>query len=409
MKRPELLAPAGDLEKLKMAIIYGADAVYLAGSEFGLRAAAGNFNIEDMKTGIDFAHEKGKKVYITANIIPHNNDLENLPEYATRLYELGADAIIVADPGAFSVIKEAVPKMEIHISTQANNTNYKTIEFWHKLGAKRVVIARELSFTEIKEIREKTPTNVELEAFIHGAMCVSYSGRCLLSNYMINRDANRGECAQPCRWKYYLMEEKRPNEFFPVFEDERGTHIFNSKDLCMIEHIPELVKSGISSLKIEGRVKSSYYVAIVIKAYRNAIDSYFENPEKYVLDDYIRDELEKVSHREYTKGFFFGWAKEQAQIYHTSAYIREYDIVGMVRAYNNDTKIATIEQRNRFFLGDEVEFVRPDKPFFKQIINEMKNEQGDDIRSAPHPQMTLMIPVQFPVIPNTLIRKKKDV
>ncbi len=409
MIKPELLAPAGDLEKLKIAIIYGADAVYLAGEKFGLRAAAGNFNFEDMKRGIDFAHANGKKAYVTANIIPHNDDLDELPDYVSKLSSIGADAIIVADPGAFSTIKETVPEMEIHISTQANNTNYKTVEFWHRLGAKRIVLARELSFAEIKEIREKISPDIELEAFIHGAMCVSYSGRCLLSNYMINRDANRGECAQPCRWKYYLMEEKRPGEYFPVFEDEKGTHIFNSKDLCMIEHIPELVKSGISSFKIEGRVKSFYYVATVIKAYRDAIDAYFDNPDKYVLNNYIREELEKVSHREYTTGFFFGWKDKDTQIYHTSAYIREYDIVGLVKSYDENTRIAEIEQRNRFFLGDEVEFLQPHKPFFAQVIEKMTNENGESIDSAPHPQMTVMIPVKIPVVPNTLMRKKKVV
>lgn len=409
MKKPELLAPAGNLEKLKMAVIYGADAVYLGGEEFGLRAAADNFNTEEMKEGVEFAHSRGKKVYVTANIIPHNEDLQGLPEYIREVSEIGVDALIVSDLGVFAIAKEVAPDLEIHISTQANNTNWKSAEFWHKLGAKRIILARELSLQEIKEIREKVPADVELECFVHGAMCISYSGRCLLSNYMANRDANRGACAHPCRWKYYLVEEKRPGEYMPVVENERGTFIYNSKDLCMIEHIPELLKSGISSLKIEGRVKSAYYVATVVKAYRQAIDAYMDNPEKYVFDPALLDELKKVSHREYTTGFYFGKPSGKEQIYHTSSYIREYDIVGLVKEYDPVTGIAIIEQKNRFFVGDEVEVVQPDKPFFfTQIIEEMRNEEGQAINVAPHPQMVLKIPMKVPVVPYSMLRKKGE-
>jgi putative protease len=409
MKKPELLAPAGNLEKLKMAVIYGADAVYLGGEEFGLRAAADNFNTEEMKEGVEFAHSRGKKVYVTANIIPHNEDLQRLPEYIREVSEIGVDALIVSDLGVFAIAKEVAPDLEIHISTQANNTNWKSAEFWHKLGAKRIILARELSLQEIKEIREKVPADVELECFVHGAMCISYSGRCLLSNYMANRDANRGACAHPCRWKYYLMEEKRPGEYMPVVENERGTFIYNSKDLCMIGHIPELLKSGISSLKIEGRVKSAYYVATVVKAYRQAIDAYMDNPGKYVFDPALLDELKKVSHREYTTGFYFGKPSGKEQIYHTSSYIREYDIVGLVKEYDPVTGIAIIEQKNRFFVGDEVEVVQPDKPFFfTQIIEEMRNEEGQAINVAPHPQMVLKIPMKVPVVPYSMLRKKGE-
>jgi len=407
MNKPELLAPAGNLEKLKMAIIYGADAVYLGGEEFGLRAASDNFTNEEIKEGIDFAHSRGKKVYITANIIPHNADLKEFPEFVQEMNNFGADALIVSDLGMFDIIKEIAPDMEIHISTQANNVNWRSALLWHKLGAKRIVLARELSLSEISEIRSKLPDDVELEAFVHGAMCISYSGRCLLSNYMTGRDANRGECAHPCRWKYYLMEEKRPGEYMPVYENDRGTFIYNSKDLCMIEHIPELVESGISSFKIEGRVKSAYYVATVVKAYREAIDSYFDDPEHYVFNPELLDELKKVSHREYTTGFYFGKPTGKEQIYHTSSYIREYDIVGLVLDYDESTGIATVEQRNRFYAGDEVEIMQPGKPYFKQIVEEMRNQDGEIIEVAPHPQMILKIPVKQPVVRDAIIRKMK--
>lgn len=408
MNKPELLAPAGNLEKLKMAILYGADAVYLGGKQFGLRVASDNFTIEQMKEGIAFAHSKGKKAYVTVNIIPHHEDLETLPEYVSAVQGMGADAIILSDPGIFAVVKEVAPDMEIHISTQANNTNWKSAEFWYKLGAKRVVMARELSLEEISEIRSKVPEHLELEAFIHGAMCISYSGRCLLSNYMTERDANRGACAHPCRWKYYLMEEKRPGEYMPVYQDNRGTYIYNSKDLCMIQHIPELCKSGLSSFKIEGRVKSAYYVSTVVNAYRQAIDAYLESPEKYVLDPLLLEELQKVSHRAYTTGFYFGKPSGQEQIYETGSYIREYDIVGLVKAYDRHTGIATIEQRNRLMLGDEIEVLQPGRPYFAQVIEQMENKEGEKIDVAPHPQMVFKIPMANPVVADSILRRRKQ-
>lgn len=407
MNKPELLAPAGDLEKLKMAVIYGADAVYLGGEEFGLRAQAENFTIDQMKEGIEFAHSMGKKVYVTLNIIPHNDDLLGLPEYVKELDSLGIDAVIVSDLGIFEMVKESAPNMEIHISTQANNTNYKSVEMWHKLGAKRVILARELSLEEIKEIRNKVSQEVELEAFIHGAMCISYSGRCLLSNYMANRDSNRGMCAHPCRWKYYLMEEKRPGEYLPVFENQRGTFIYNSKDLCMIEHIPELIECGLSSIKIEGRIKSSYYVATVVKSYRMAIDKYFDNPKEYKYNPLWLGEIKKASHREFTTGFYFSKPSGNEQIYDNSSYIREYSFVGMVLEYDSKTKIAKIEQRNRMFKGEEIEIVSP-SDYYIQKIDYMTNQEGEEIDVAPHPQMIVYMKMDKEVEPFTMLRKKAE-
>ena len=408
MNKPELLAPAGNLEKLKMAVIYGADAVYLAGKQFGLRAASDNFTLAQMKQGIAFAHERHKKVYVTINIIAHNEDLTDLPEYIRSIDALGVDAVIVSDLGIFDIVRENAPNMEIHISTQANNTNWRAAMFWQKLGAKRVVLARELSLEEIKQIRRNIDDSVELEAFVHGAMCISYSGRCLLSNYMADRDANRGACAHPCRWKYYLVEEKRPGEYMPVYEDERGTYIYNAKDLCMIRHIPALMESGITSFKIEGRVKSAYYVATVVKAYREAIDAYMQSADTYTFDERLWHELQKVSHREYTTGFYFGKPGGSEQIYHTSSYIREYDIIGVVKAYDENEGWALIEQRNRFCVGDEIEFLQPDKPYFTQQVKQMQNEEGKTIDSAPHPQMIIRMPVSQLVKPHTIIRKMKE-
>lgn len=407
MIKPELLAPAGSLEKLKMAIIYGADAVYFGGEEYGLRAGADNFTKEEMAEGIKFAHDREKKVYITANIIPHNEDLAGIPEFIKQIEELGADGVILADPGIFSIVKETAPNLEIHLSTQANNTNFKSALFWHSLGVKRIVLARELSFKEVKEIREKTPDTLEIEAFIHGAMCISYSGRCLLSNYMVGRDANRGLCAHPCRWKYYLVEEKRPSEYFPIEENARGTFLFNSKDLCMIEYIPHIIESGISSLKIEGRIKSAYYVATVVKAYRQAIDEYLVNPKEYKFNPIWLEEIKKASHREYTTGFYFEKPTENDQVYENSSYIREYSFIGMVLEYDKDTGVATIEQRNRFYIGDEIEVVSPND-FFVQKIQSMKDSEGNEIDVAPHPQMILKINMDRPVEPYTMLRKKVE-
>jgi len=406
--KAELLAPAGSLEKLKMAVVYGADAVYLGGEAFGLRAYADNFTIDDLKDGVKFAHERGKKVYITMNIFPHNEDLLEMPEYIKEVERIGVDAIILSDPGVLSLVKETAPDMEIHLSTQANNTNWMSANFWHKQGVKRIVLARELSFNEINEIRKKTPSSLELEIFVHGAMCISYSGRCLLSSYMAGRDSNRGLCAHPCRWKYYLMEEKRPGEYFPVYENERGSFIFNSKDLCMIEYIPQIIESGATSLKIEGRMKSSFYVATVVKAYREAIDSYYQNKDNFVLDPKLLEEVSKASHREYTTGFFFNKPDSQSQIYNTSSYIREYDFIGVVQKYDKATKIATIEQRNRMYKGEEIEVLNPKGDFFVQRIEWMKNADGEEIDVAPHPQMTVYMPMKEEVGEYTILRRKSQ-
>lgn len=405
MQKIELLAPAGDLTKLKMAVLYGADAVYIGGEAFGLRTASKNFSYEQMEEGLRFAHERGKKVYLTTNIIPHNEDLAGFAEYIDTVAELGIDAVIVADLGLFSFIRKRHPNLHIHISTQANNTNYLSANAWHEMGAQRVVLARELSLGEIADIRANTPDSLEIEAFVHGAMCISYSGRCLLSNYLTGRDANKGACAQPCRWNYALMEEKRPGEYIHVEEDERGSFFFNSKDLCMIGHIPELVKSGITSFKIEGRVKSEYYVATVVKAYREELDRYEKDPEGYRFDPESFHEVLKVSHRPYTTGFYFGKTDENAQVYETSSYIRDYDIVGLVTGYDEATGIATVEQRNKFSVGDTVEIIQPGKPYFSQKVEWLKDTSGAPITSTPHPQMVFTMPLDTPVAPNAMLRK----
>ncbi|MBU5677980.1 U32 family peptidase [Alkaliphilus sp. MSJ-5] len=405
MKKVELLAPAGDLERLKVAIMYGADAVYLGGQIFGLRAAAKNFSYEDLTEGVRFAHERGVKVYVTANIIPHNEDLEGFPEYLEQIYKIGVDAVIVSDPGTFSIVKETVPNMEVHISTQANNTNHMTAKFWGSLGASRVVLARELNFNEIKEIRDNIPEDLELEAFVHGAMCMSYSGRCLLSNYMANRDANRGECAQPCRWKYNLVEEKRPGEYIQVIEDEKGTYFMNSKDLCMIEYIPEIIESGITSLKIEGRMKTTYYVAMVVKAYRAAIDSYYDNPNNWEFNPKWMEELKKASHRDFTTGFYLNKPGYTEHHYDNTSYVRDYSFIGIVKDYDETNKIATIEQRNRFFLGDQIEITGP-KEDVAMTITEMWDEDMNPIDVAPHPQQIIKIRVELPVAENYILRKE---
>ncbi len=405
MQKPELLAPAGDLEKLKMAVLYGADAVYIGGESFGLRVASKNFDRAQMEEGIRFAHERGVKVYVTVNIIPHNTQLHGFPQYLDMLCEIGADAVIVADLGLFSLVRELHPEMSVHVSTQANNVNYETVRMWHKLGAERVVLARELSFTEIKEIREKTDPSLELEAFVHGAMCISYSGRCLLSNYLTKRDANLGACAQPCRWKYALVEEKRPGEYMEISESDNGTFIFNSKDLNMIAHIPELVKSGITSFKIEGRVKSEYYVATVVNAYRREIDRYFADPEGYVFDAGALEEVLKVSHRPYCTGFYFGKTDENSQVYENSSYIRDYDIVGFILDYDDATGIATVAQRNKFSVGDTVEIMQPGRAYFTQKVEWMKNEAGEDIDCVPHAEMVFTMKLDKPACANAMIRK----
>lgn len=408
MKKPELLAPAGDLEKLKMAIIYGADAVYLGGIQFGLRASAKNFTMDELIEGVNFAHKRGKRVYVTLNIIPHNDDLIGLEDYVRELEKAEIDAVIVSDPGVLSIVKSTSPSMEIHLSTQANTTNYQSARFWYNQGVKRIIVARELSLEEIKDIITNVPEDLDIEAFVHGAMCISYSGRCLLSNYMTGRDANRGECAQSCRWNYYLMEEKRPGEYFPINEDERGTYVFNSKDLCMLNHIPELVKSDIKSLKIEGRMKSQYYVATVVRSYRMAIDKYFENPQNYRYNEDWLEEIKKASYRDFTTGFYFGKPGGEEQNYSSSSYIRIYDFAGLVLDYESEAGIAIVEQRNRMFVGDEIEIFGPSKEHFVQKIEKMWNDKDEEIDVAPHPQQIIKIKVAQPVQKWDIIRKRKE-
>ena len=407
MKKPELLAPGGSLEKLKTAIDYGADAVYIGGEAFSLRVAAENFSKEDMLEGLSYAHERGKKVYLTANILPHNDDIEEFESFVKEIRPMGFDAVLIADLGLFDMMQSLAPEIPIHVSTQANNINYRSAIMWHKMGAKRVVLAREMSFKEIAEFQKKIPEDLELEAFVHGAMCISYSGRCLLSNYMTGRESNMGACAHPCRWNYKLVEETRPNEYMDVFENERGTFIFNSKDLCTIEHIPELVKSGIASLKIEGRVKTSYYVATVVGAYRRELDRYFNDPEGYVFNKAEYDELCKVSHRPYTTGFYFGKPDENSQVYTSSSYIRDYDLIGIVQEYDENTGIAKITQRNRFFKGDEAEIIQPMKPFFTQTLDFLRDENGNDIDVANHAEQIVFIKMSEPVCEGAMLRKKR--
>lgn len=404
MKKPELLAPAGNLEKLKMALIYGADAVYMGGKAFGLRAFSDNFAENELEQGIAFAHSVGKKAYITINIFPHNDDLGALPDYIRSVAAMGADAIIVSDLGIFRIARQVAPALPIHISTQANSTNWSTVQFWQELGASRVVLARELSLADIRLIREKA--DIELEAFVHGAMCMSYSGRCLISNYLTGRDANRGQCAQPCRWKYHVMEESRPGVYLPVVEDERGTYIFNSKDLCLISHLPELIDSGLDSFKIEGRMKSVHYVATVIKVYREAIDAYCSaaGTAFHVKQEWL-EELQKVSHREYTTGFYFNKTTEQDQIYTSSSYLQTHDFIGLVKEYNPVTGRAVVEQRNNMKVGEKIEIMQPGTENFVQIIREMFDAEGHSIDVAPHPQQIVTMPVDKPVVPYAMLRR----
>lgn len=403
MKKPELLAPAGNMEKLKMALLYGADAVYLGGKAFGLRAFGGNFTNEELQEAVNFAHKLGKKIYVTVNIFPHNSDIAKLPAYLTFLNEIKVDAILVADLGVFTLAKEYAPDVELHISTQANNTNWAAVNAWGELGASRVVLAREMSLEEIKEIREKC--SVELEMFVHGAMCISYSGRCLMSNYLTGRDANRGSCAQPCRWNYALVEEKRPGQYFPVLEDERGTYIFNSKDMCLLPYLPDVIASGVDSLKIEGRMKSVHYAASVVKAYREAIDSYFAAPEQFEVKKEWVEELDKVSHRAYTTGFYYGRPTEKDQIYGTSSYTQTSDFVGLVLDYDEKTGFATVEQRNNMKVGQEIEIFQPHLAGYRQILQEMYNDEGEAIQVAPHPQQIVKIRMDKPVEPYGILRR----
>lgn len=404
-KKPELLAPAGSLEKLKIAFQYGADAVYFGGEAFSLRAAAQNFSYDEIKEGAEIAHKLGKKMYCTVNVMPRNEELDRLPKFLKELEELNVDAVLVSDLGVLSLVKKYT-KLPIHISTQANTINYEACNLYHTIGAERVVLARECSLKEIKEIRSNIPEDLEIEVFVHGAMCISYSGRCLLSSYMTGRDSNRGSCAQSCRWKYSLVEEKRPNEYFPIEEDSHGTYIMNSKDLCMIEYIPELMEAGISSLKIEGRNKSEYYVAIVINAYRKAIDLYYEDPDNYKLPKEILEEMYKVSHREYYTGFFFNEPNSEGLIYNTNNHIREYDVVAIVLDYDEETKIATCRQRNKFIQGDTVEILSPNSQGESFIVEDLFNEDGEEIDGCPHPGMICKVRIPYKVQRNSFIRKE---
>ena len=391
MKKPELLIPASSLEVLKTAVIFGADAVYIGGEAFGLRAKAKNFSREEMAEGIAFAHAHGAHVHVTANILAHNNDLEGAREYFRELKEMKPDALIIADPGMFMMAREICPEIDIHVSTQANNTNYETYLFWHKLGAKRVVSARELSLAEIREIREHIPEDLEIESFIHGAMCISYSGRCLLSNYFTGRDANQGACTHPCRWKYAVVEETRPGEYMPVYENERGTYIFNSKDLCMIEHIPEMVAAGIDSFKIEGRMKTALYVATVARTYRKAIDDLFESEEKYRENmSWYQAEISKCTYRQFTTGFYFGKPDENTQIYDSNTYINEYTYLGIVEEIY-DKKRARIEQRNKFCVGDTIEIMKPNGDNEEVKVLSLTTQEGEQVESAPHPKQILYV------------------
>lgn len=408
MKKIELLAPAGDLEKLKTAIRYGADAVYFGGEMFSLRAGAGNLNLEEMKEGLAYAHERGKRCYLTINIYAHNEDIDPLYDYLRQIRDLDIDAFLIADPGIIAMVRETIPDAEIHLSTQANLTNWRTGAFWASAGVKRLVMARELSLEEIRSVRDHLPQDVELEAFVHGAMCISYSGRCLLSNFMTGRDSNRGMCAHPCRYRYSLVEEKRPGEFFPIEEDDRGSYIMNSKDLCMIRHIPDLVHAGIDSAKIEGRMKSIFYVATVVHAYRQAIDAYYEDPDNYVFREEWLEELLKASHREFTTGFYYGKPGHEEQNYRTSRYTKEYSFIGKVLSYNEETGIAKVEQRNKMNVGDHIEVFGPDISFFPMTITDLADwESGEKLESAPHAQQILAMHMAEPVKPGYILRKKE--
>lgn len=405
MNKPELLAPAGNLEKLKTAINFGADAVYLGGNKLNLRAAADNFTIEELKEGLEYAHSRGRKVHVTLNIIPHNDDLIGIEEYIRELYEIGVDAVLIADPGIMSVAREVAPNLEIHLSTQASNLNYKSALFWHQIGIKRIVAAREMSLEELRELRKELPETCDIEAFVHGAMCMGYSGKCFLSNYITGRDSNRGTCTQPCRFKYHLYEEKEAGNYEKVNQGDNGMYFMNSKDLCMIEHIPELIEAGINSLKIEGRMKSSYYVASVVKAYRQAIDRYMEDPENYEYDPKWMKELEKPSHRPYTTGFYFD--EEIRQNYETSAYIHNYDMAGVVLNYDKETKIATVHQRNKVCNGDLVEVLAIKGENVITKLEDMKNESGESIESASHPQMIFTVKSEEELKVNDILVKRK--
>ena len=403
----ELLAPAGDMEKLKTAVRFGADAVYFGGEMFSLRAGAGNFTVPEIEEAMEWLHSNNAKGYMTINIYPHNGDISPLRDYIGKIRHIPVDAFLVSDPGVMGLIREQIPDAEIHLSTQANTTNYLTARFWASQGVKRIVCAREMSLEEIRIMRAELPEDIEIESFVHGAMCISYSGRCLLSNFMAGRDANRGACTHPCRWKYALVEEQRPGQYYPIEEDGYGSYILNSRDLCMIDHIPDLAEAGVYSLKIEGRMKSMYYVATVVTAYRAAIDAYLSDPENYVFDSKWYDELCKASHREFTHGFYYNKPTDKDQNYLTSDYTRDYSFIGLVRETDENTGLTTVEQRNKFSIGDTVEVFGPYTAYYEETINEMYDEECNAIESAPHPQQILRI--RFKRIPEEgfILRKRK--
>ena len=405
-RHPELLIPASSLEVLKTAVIFGADAVYIGGEAFGLRAKAKNFTLDEMREGIAFAHEHDVKVYVTANILAHNYDLEGVKEYFKELKDIKPDGLIIADPAIFEIAGEICPEIERHISTQANNTNYGTFNFWYKQGATRVVTARELSLEEIKEIRANIPEDMEIETFVHGAMCISYSGRCLLSNFMVGRDANQGACTHPCRWKYSIVEETRPGEVMPVFENERGTYIFNSKDLCMIEHIPELIDAGVDSLKIEGRMKTALYVATVARTYRKAIDDYKTSLELYEKNmPWYLDQISNCTYRQFTTGFFFGKPNEDSQIYDNNTYVKEYTYLGIIGEERDGTY--RIEQRNKFSVGESIEVMKPNGDNIEVVVKRILTEDGQEQESAPHPKQVLYVDLGIEVDQYDILRRQE--
>ena len=407
MRKTELLIPAGSLEVLKTAVVYGADAVYIGGEAFGLRAKAKNFSNQEIREGIHFANERGVKVYITANILAHNEDLAGAEAYFKELGEIGPDALIISDPGIFDIARRILPDVDIHISTQANNTNYGTYQFWWRLGAKRVVSARELSLQEIRQIRENIPEEMEIESFIHGAMCISYSGRCLLSNFLAGRDANHGACSHPCRWKYAVVEETRPGEYMPVYENERGTFLFNSKDLCMIEHVPEMMEAGIDSFKIEGRMKTALYVAAVARTYRRAIDDYLEDPEKYRKNlEWYKEEIGKCTTREFTTGFYFGKPTEDAQIYRNSTYIRNYTYLGSVER-TDETGRCLLEQKNKFSAGETIEVMKPDGRNLSVQVKGIWSEDGEPQESAPHARQMIWVDLGCELRQYDILRRRE--
>lgn len=406
MKKIELLAPAGDLEKLKIAIEYGADAVYFGGEVFSLRAGAGGLSVEEIKEALEYVHSRGKKAYITLNIYAHDEDIKPLEDYLKKLKSLPIDAYIVSDPGVAMMIRDIIPLADIHLSTQANTTNYLSAQFWFRQGIKRIILARELSFDEIRRMRAQIPAGMDLEAFVHGAMCISYSGRCLLSNYMTHRDANRGLCAHPCRYKYRLEEEKRPGEYYPIEEDDRGTYIFNSSDLCMLQHMPDIIEAGISSAKIEGRMKSIFYIACVVNAYRQAIDAYYSDKENYQFDPQWQVSMERASHRNFTTGFYYDMPDDRDQNYDTSSYTRDYSFTGLVLDYDEASGIAVVEQRNKMTVGETITVFGPGDNGFTQTLDYMHDEEDQPIESAPHPQQILRIRMDKPVKANYMICRK---